>query len=78
MADDVYRPGEQVPHAGIYQVTHYQHRLPHEAVIKPSQAFPNCRVCGRQVRFRQMRSASPIELDRDFEAGEAAPGAAGR
>lgn len=76
MVEDVYRPGEQVPQAGIYQVTHYQHRLPHEAVIKPGQVFPHCRVCGGHVRFRLMRSASPIEVDRDFDAPETAPGPA--
>ncbi len=74
MSEEVFRPGEAVSQPGIYQVTHYQHRMPHEAVIKDGTRVPGCRVCGDQVRFRMVRSASPIELDRDFESDHAAPG----
>ncbi len=74
MVDELYKPGETVPYSGIFQVTHFQHRQPHEAVMKAGEAFPRCRICGEQTRFRMLRSASPIEVDRDFDAGEAASG----
>ena len=66
MAEQVYKPGEKPPLAGIYQVIHYRHRLYHEVTILDGQEFPVCRSCGERVRFRLVRNAAPVEEDRDF------------
>lgn len=46
-----YQPGEVVPKAGIYKVSHAQHRLPHKATFKANEKFPPCHKCDSQVRF---------------------------
>jgi hypothetical protein len=74
MAEEVFKPGDKVPRSGIYQVTHYQHRIPHEAVVTAMQPFPVCRICGARVRYRLARGAEPIERDRDFSDSKAAGG----
>jgi hypothetical protein len=66
MAEQVYKPGEKPPIAGIYQVMHYRHRLYHDVTILEGPVFPACRSCGERVRFRLVRSAEPVESDRDF------------
>ena len=36
---DTYKTGDMVPHSGIYNVSHNEHRLPHEVtLIRESQA----------------------------------------
>ena len=47
----IYKPGEMVPTAGIYKVSHAQHRLPHKATFKARERFPVCHKCDKQVRF---------------------------
>ena len=76
MAELDYRPGEKVPRSGIYVVMHAGHRAAHESVVLAGSDFPGCRHCGEQVRYRLLRSASPIEADHDFEAGRGAKGSA--
>jgi hypothetical protein len=71
MADETFRPGETVPRSGIYKVTHYQHRRPHEVVITARDRFPQCRVCGARVLYGLLRCAEAIDADRDFDTGEA-------
>src|SRR6266576_3981495 len=34
-----YKTGEIVPHSGIYQVTHAEHRLPHEVTLLRANSF---------------------------------------
>ena len=69
MAEQDHRPGEKVPRSGIYLVSHAQHRGAHESVVLEGSDFPRCRHCGEQVRYRLLRSAAPIEGDRDFGEG---------
>jgi len=66
MAEQDHRPGEKVLRSGIYLVTHAQHRGGHESVVLQGSDFPRCKHCGQQVRYRLLRSAFPIEADRDF------------
>jgi hypothetical protein len=40
-----------VPKAGIYKVSHAQHRLPHKATFKANEKFPVCHKCDTAVRF---------------------------
>ena len=47
----LYKPGQIVPKAGIYKVSHAQHRLPHKASFKANEKFPVCHKCDTQVRF---------------------------
>lgn len=68
MAEQVYKPGEKPPLAGIYQVLHYRHRLYHEVTMLDGRVFPSCRECGDRVRFRLVREAAHIEEDHDFRA----------
>lgn len=69
MAEQEFRPGERVSQAGIYLVIHQAHREPHEAVVLEGATFPSCRECGRQVRYRQLRSAASLDADSDFATG---------
>jgi hypothetical protein len=71
MAEHDYRPGDDVPLSGIYRVLHQTHREAHEAVVLKGTAFPGCKGCGDNVRYRLLRSASPLDHDSDFIAGNA-------
>jgi len=66
MTDEVFQPADQVPESGVYQVQHYRHRLYHEVSITRGGKFPMCSECGSNVRYRLVRTAPPIELDRNF------------
>ncbi|HET9281107.1 MAG TPA: hypothetical protein VFR24_04005 [Candidatus Angelobacter sp.] len=50
-----------VPTAGIYKVSHAQHRLPHKATFKANERFPVCHKCDNQVRFELLTSAEENE-----------------
>ena len=50
--------GSRVPETGIYEIIHCgQHRQAHEAVLISGNRFPRCEGCGKNVRFRLLRSA---------------------
>lgn len=66
MAEQEFRPGQQVPLSGIYLVSHHDHREAHEAVVLEGGVFPNCRECDTKVRYRLLRSAVPLDGDSDF------------
>jgi hypothetical protein len=53
----VYKPGQVVPKAGIYKVSHAEHRLPHRASFKAGDQFPLCAKCADGVRFELMMAA---------------------
>lgn len=57
----IYKPGEVVPTAGIYKVSHAQHRLPHKATFKANERFPVCHKCDNQVRFELLTPAEENE-----------------
>jgi hypothetical protein len=61
-----FRPGELVPATGIYGVTHYQHRMPHEVFARQGDVFPNCRRCYSRVSFRLVQPAAHLGADPDF------------
>jgi len=54
----VYKPGQVVPQAGIYKVSHAEHRLPHKATFKTGDHFPTCSKCADGVRFELMMIAA--------------------
>jgi hypothetical protein len=53
----VYKPGQTVPHSGIYKVLHAEHRSPHKASFKAQEKFPQCGQCAAQVRFELVLAA---------------------
>jgi hypothetical protein len=66
MAERVYKPGETVPEAGIYRVTHYRHRMPHEVTIVDLETFPACHKCKQEVSFVLLRMTRKLQEDADF------------
>jgi hypothetical protein len=60
MADSIkttrYKPGQWVPKAGIYKVSHAGHRLPHKARFNAHQKFPSCSKCTALVRFELLHA----------------------
>jgi hypothetical protein len=58
----VYKPGQVVPKAGIYKVSHAEHRLPHRASFKAGDQFPPCLKCADEVRFELLVAA---DIDND-------------
>ena len=65
-AEKIYRSGEQVPRTGLYRVAHYQHRMPHDAVLRQGDVFPACNKCRERVTFRLSANAAPLADDQDF------------
>lgn len=61
-----YRPGETAPAAGIYEVVHAGHRMPHLAILLRGETFPSCRTCKDAVRFRLARPADHVSGDKDL------------
>ena len=72
LEDKVYRPGLRVPQTGLYRVFHYQHRLPHDVVMKQGEAFPACNKCAERVTFNVVATADSLTADQDFVMVEAA------
>jgi hypothetical protein len=64
-----FRPGELVPHSGIYRVYHEAHRLMHEATLLINEPFPCCKQCGPKVRFQLIRWLRDDEV-LPFRSGE--------
>lgn len=60
-----YKPGELVPRAGIYKVSHAHHRLPHKASFKARERFPACNKCDKLVRFELLVPAEDQEGERE-------------
>ena len=67
MTEGVFEPASEIPESGIYQVLHYRHRLYHDVTILRGQNFPVCSECGNNVRFRLVKAAPYLELDRNFQ-----------
>jgi len=47
-------------------VIHYQHRLPHDAVLTHDDQFPQCNKCGLRVAFTLSQNAHSLLDDEDF------------
>ena len=60
-----FATGDTVPESGIYQVTHKDHRLPHEVTLLAGQIFPRCSKCNDRVFFEAVRYAQQIHEGRD-------------
>ena len=63
-----FKPGEAVPHSGIYRVIHDpEHAQEHEVTCIFGKRFPPCRECD-QPRFVFIRAARYIETQEHFKA----------
>jgi hypothetical protein len=67
-AEQVFKPGDEVPVSGVYTVRHNLHRETHSATIFKGERFPACTRCGAAVRFVLFRRAATIADDSDFQA----------
>jgi hypothetical protein len=67
-AEQVFKPGDDVPVSGVYTVRHNLHRENHPATIFKGERFPACARCGAAVRFVLFRRAARIAEDSDFTA----------
>ena len=63
-----YQAGDNVPITGLYRVSHYQHRMPHDVVIKQGTVFPACNKCGTRVTFALSNTAESLTSDTAFMA----------
>ena len=52
-----YSAGDVAQTGGIYTVIHSAHRLLHEMTMEAGTLFPQCRICGKRVRFQLWRAA---------------------
>jgi hypothetical protein len=66
MAEQVFKPSEQVPISGVYRVLHNGHRHDHEATLLQGEVFPLCVICHNAVRFSLTHQAVSIRHDKDF------------
>ena len=64
---DVFKPGDDVPHSGIYRVVHdTNHREEHEVTCVYGKKFPPCNHCGNHPRFVLLRTAQHIDSNKHF------------
>ncbi len=71
MADtgDIFKPGDEVPHSGIYRVVHDPyHSKEHEVTCVYGKRFPPCNHCGHHVRFVLERAAQHIGSNEHFKS----------
>jgi hypothetical protein len=64
--EKAFHARQRVPETGLYRVFHYQHRMPHDVMMKQGELFPACNRCGDRVLFRLSNSAEPLLADHDF------------
>lgn len=64
---DIFKPGDTVPHSGIYKVLHDPaHDEPHEVTCVFGKPFPPCRDC-KHPRFQLVKAAQHIEHNEHFK-----------
>jgi len=65
---DVFKPGDKVPHSGIYTVIHdSKHTQNHEVTCIYGKTFPPCNHCGNHPRFKLKEWAQHIEANEHFK-----------
>lgn len=67
----MYKPGEEVPHSGIYRVRHYGHHHDHEVTCISGESFPECQKCRGKVRFSLIIAAHAVERHPHFGSDDA-------
>jgi hypothetical protein len=56
----VFHTGQDVPESGVYRVTHWGHRLPHEVTLLGNEQFPHCAKCADMVVFELLALTSSV------------------
>ncbi|MGA2426379.1 MAG: hypothetical protein ABSG07_20450 [Terriglobales bacterium] len=65
---ELFKPGDKVPHSGIYDVIHDPvHTQRHQVTCVFDDTFPPCNHCGGHVRFRLAVKALHITHHDDFK-----------
>lgn len=65
---DVFKPGDTVPHSGIYAVTHdTEHAASHDVTCVYGKKFPPCKGCGEHPRFKLKIAAQHISFNDNFK-----------
>jgi hypothetical protein len=65
---NIYKPGDEVPTSGIYQVVHDTvHNEEHEVTAVVGEPFPPCNHCGQHPRFRLVHAAHHIQRHEFFK-----------
>jgi hypothetical protein len=65
---ELFKPGDKVPHSGIYDVIHDPvHTQRHQVTCVYNDTFPPCNHCGHHVRFRLAGKALHITRHDDFK-----------
>ena len=65
---DEFKPGQKVPHSGIYKVTHDKnHSGQHEVTCVYDEPFPPCSSCGPHPRFVLVKAAQHIHSNEHFK-----------
>ena len=63
-----YKPGDKVPHSGIYKVVHDGvHHDEHEVTAVVGEPFPPCNHCGHHPRFTLVRAAHHVTAHEHFK-----------
>lgn len=63
---DSFKPGQEVPNSGIYDVIHDKHAQAHEVTCVYGEPFPPCKSCGHAARFVLVRAAQHIDRNKHF------------
>jgi hypothetical protein len=63
----LFEPLTGVPESGVYGALHLGGEPPNDIMLVKGDLFPECRQCGKQVRYRLIRSAPYIFEDKDFD-----------
>jgi len=65
---DVFKPGQEVPHSGIYRVVHDTvHHDEHEVTCVYGEHFPPCNHCGEHPRFILEHIAIHVKWHKHFK-----------
>ena len=64
---DTFQSGESVPQSGLYRAEHVEAGCDQaQMVLIRSERFPECPVCGSNVRFTLVQAVPHIHEDPDF------------
>ena len=65
---ETFKPGQKVPHSGIYDVLHdSSHAQQHQVTCVYGEPFPPCRTCKYDVKFRLAIAAIHVKAHAQFK-----------
>jgi hypothetical protein len=66
--NNYYKPGQEVPSSGIYEVYHQGHSLDHQVTCVKGEPFPPCHGCGHGVQFSLAVAAHHVRNHENFRS----------